>query len=379
MDFSSSPTLPAVGAVLPNPQPITSVSYHEDGKRLYVASEGNATLQVVDCMTGKRCDTENAQYRHPLRTEREQIHVVEATHHEDAVLIAGKGSQTQLVGQRNAISYWSLYDNKIVRKFRGHSDKVNSISMCPADDTFLSSSSDGTVRLWNLQQAGCLAELKLPERSGENLVNKSVPPTAVFDSTGLVFSVTAAMQNSAGHFVHLYDARNYSAGAFCELKVSQPDLANAIVQTATTIGASSLDSSRADEISKHATIESLEFNLSGSRILARATYGMTMVLDGFEGTIQRVHIDPSLGLSSADSATDAATTRAVACFVPSDDTTVLSANINQGTLTAWDVPTGNLVKGLDNPKHPGPITCLAANPKHAQFTSCCSQTALWIW
>ena len=43
-----------------------------------------------------------------------------------------------------------MYDNSYLRYFKGHRDRVLSISMCPAADTFISSSLDATVRLWDL-------------------------------------------------------------------------------------------------------------------------------------------------------------------------------------------------------------------------------------
>lgn len=95
------------------------------------------------------------------------------------------------MGQRNAVNYLSIYDNKILRKFRGHADEVTDISVSPADDTFLSSSKDRTVRLWNIQQAGSLAQLELPTNATGN-------PHAVFDSTGLVFAVSAAVAGGKG-------------------------------------------------------------------------------------------------------------------------------------------------------------------------------------
>ena len=64
--------------------------------------------------------------------------------------------------------------------------------MSPADDTFLTASRDRTVRLWNLQQAGCVGKMDLPgESEGDPLV--------AFDSTGMVFAVTAAMAGKQGN------------------------------------------------------------------------------------------------------------------------------------------------------------------------------------
>lgn len=64
--------------------------------------------------------------------------------------------------------------------------------MSPADDTFLTASKDRTVRLWNVQQAGCLAQMNLP-------VESEGDPHVVFDSTGMVFAVMAGMAGKQGH------------------------------------------------------------------------------------------------------------------------------------------------------------------------------------
>ena len=72
MDFSQ-PHVPAVGAVIPGRNEATCMAYHEDGKRLFVASSADNKLQVIDCVNGKAEPP-------ALRCEREQIHVLEATY-----------------------------------------------------------------------------------------------------------------------------------------------------------------------------------------------------------------------------------------------------------------------------------------------------------
>lgn len=72
MDFSSSPDLPGIGAVIPGRAPGVSMSYHEDGNFLYVASEADARLAIVNCLTGKA-------EQPALKIERERIHLVRAT------------------------------------------------------------------------------------------------------------------------------------------------------------------------------------------------------------------------------------------------------------------------------------------------------------
>lgn len=108
------------------------------------------------------------------------------SHDDHCVLFTGSGRS------QNQVHYWSLYDNKILRKFRGHTDGITNLSMSPIEDLFLTASKDRTVRLWNADQAGCLAKMDLPANAEGN-------PSVVFDSTGLVFAVMAQMTRGQGH------------------------------------------------------------------------------------------------------------------------------------------------------------------------------------
>jgi len=59
---------------------ITGMSYHESGKRLFVVSSPSSSsssvskIQVIDCLTGK------SEFVSPLRNERDQMNLVEATY-----------------------------------------------------------------------------------------------------------------------------------------------------------------------------------------------------------------------------------------------------------------------------------------------------------
>lgn len=170
-------------------------------------------------------------------------------------------------------------------------------------------------------------------------------PHAVFDSTGLVLGITAA--GATEQFVHLYDARNYSGGAFAEFKVPHSSIEMAIPQGA-----------NASELSK-SEWSSIAFNASGNQMLATSK-GMALLLDGFEGTVQKALC--SEGALSA-------------CF-SSDDKAVLMGN-KDGSIGCWSVDSGALVKKLTG--HTGPVGCIAANPKYAMFASCDTSTALWLW
>ena len=263
------------------------------------------------------------------------------SHNDYCVLTAGNKATT--------VQYWSLYDNKILRKFKGHKSSIYEINLCPTEDMFLTSSNDQTVRLWDLKQAGCLAKMDLPKDS----VGLSSHPRAVFDSTGMVFTVMTEMARGEGHYIHLYDARNYQGGAFSELKLSSKAINEAMVTQRVpppppkAAGSSPL------------TIDKISFNESGNRILVHASEGYALVLDGYEGTIQRIF------RSSRGNAR-------VSCFTP-DEKSLLLGSDTDGLVDVYDLQSGTALAALEGVHgvagRAGPVTALACNPKYAQIAS----------
>jgi WD40 repeat protein len=92
---------------------------------------------------------------------------------------------------------------------------------------------------------------------------------------------------------------------------------------------------------------------------------MLVLIDGYEGHIQRIIYDAS----------NSSGRPAVATF-SSDDKTVLSGNEN-GTISCWDLASGLSVKQLEG--HLSCVNCIAVNPKFLQMASACTQTAIWRW
>ena len=144
-------------------------------------------------------------------------------------------------------------------------------------------------------------------------------------------------------YVHLYDARNYSGGAFAEMKVTTTLLEKTVTQK----------QARSDWTG-------MTFNASGNQILVTGKNGLCVTLDGYDGTLQR-----SLSSPGATSA----------CWT-SDDKTVLVGN-EDGTISCWNVETGAMIRKLEG--HTGTVSWVGVNPKYSMFASCDSNTALWIW
>lgn len=76
---------------------------------------------------------------------------------------------------------------------------MTSLTLCPASDTFLSTSIDNTVRLWSLQSPSPQARLNL-----------ATPYLAAYDPSATVIAIASA----STHSILLYDLRNYDRPPF---------------------------------------------------------------------------------------------------------------------------------------------------------------------
>jgi len=276
---------------------------------------------------------------------------VRATHHGHCVLFSP--GMNGGVPKKNSIYYLSVHDNKILREFEGHSGVINDISMSPVDDTFLSSGVDGTVRLWDCGKSGNnLGELKLPP-------NVEGAPLAVYDSTGLVFGVSAAMAGGEGYHVHLYDARNYTVGPFSEMTVTRQD-----IESKLRVGGSTPE--RAYALSK-AEWTSMQFNQSGTQILVGAYGGIAFSLDGYEGTVLH-SFQTEAGLVGASTSLPMA-----ACFT-SDDQSIICGN-DDGTVSCYQADSGLLARKLRG--HVDRVGAVAVSPAYKQMASACTSTVVW--
>jgi COMPASS component SWD2 len=103
----------------------------------------------------------------------------------------------------DSLRYLSLHDNRYLRYFKGHRDRVVSLAMSPADDSFISASLDNTVRLWDLRTNAC-----------QGLLRRTGRAATTFDSQGLIFAVA-----TTNNTVKLYDLRSYDKGPFAAFVV----------------------------------------------------------------------------------------------------------------------------------------------------------------
>ncbi len=115
---------------------IVGMDFSDDGQILYVAD--SQTLNVY--LTG------SGQSYRKLSLKIHEIEQVSHTHNNSAVLVATK--------KNHLVLYWSIHENRVIKMFKGHTDSITSLVLNPKDDYFLTTSSDNSMRIWNLNAKG---------------------------------------------------------------------------------------------------------------------------------------------------------------------------------------------------------------------------------
>lgn len=162
---------------------VTSLDFDDTGELAIVARD-DETIQIYNCKEGKHAKE--------LKSQKYGVHLARFSHHAQSVIFASTKVD-------DGIRYLSTHDNSFIRYFKGHTDKVTSIALCPSSDTFLSCSRDNTVRLWNLSS---------PNYHG--LLNLHGAYLATYDPSATVMAIASPSTQS----VLLYDVRNFDKPPF---------------------------------------------------------------------------------------------------------------------------------------------------------------------
>uniref|UniRef100_A0A6B2LA70 Uncharacterized protein n=1 Tax=Arcella intermedia TaxID=1963864 RepID=A0A6B2LA70_9EUKA len=226
MDAYTLSLLKIVKLFKDNTAPINSLDFSSDGE-LVISSSDDESIHIYSTVTGKN--------RTKVYSKKYGVDLVRFTQTKTRVLSASKN------GWDESLRYLSVEDNQYIRYFKGHRDKVTSLSMCPEDDTFISASLDQTVRLWDLRSQNC-----------QGLIRRSGRMVASNDPSGTVFVVLSAINT-----VSLYDRRNYDLGPFKTWQMDYPPF----------------------------EWKTVEFSQDGNELLLLTENGLVFLVDSFTGNL----------------------------------------------------------------------------------------------
>uniref|UniRef100_A0AC34QVT8 Uncharacterized protein n=1 Tax=Panagrolaimus sp. JU765 TaxID=591449 RepID=A0AC34QVT8_9BILA len=283
--------------VFPSKAPVTSLEYSADGLRLLTAAE-NGWLTLYDLHQAT------------------SIRVIGCTSYGVGIAVFGAHPEIVLhtsTKQDNNIRYLSMYDNKYIRVFSGHTDKVTNIEFSPTKDTFISCSKDKTLRIWDVRDNKCTYELKV-----------GFAPVAAHDPEGVVVAIGVSSS-----VIKLYDIRNFGGGPFNNFSITNSD---------------------------YVFWSQLKFSRSGTNIIISTNSKHFYVLDSFNADY--IHdFKTSENRSDIDLFGD----------VSADDLYGFYGGTD-GKLHVFDTKVGVEI-GVIKSNHNGPLTHTLFNPFYAMLTT----------
>ncbi|KAF2806505.1 WD repeat-containing protein 82 [Mytilinidion resinicola] len=311
---------------------VTSLDFDDSGELAIVARDDD-TLQIYNCKEGKHAKE--------LKSQKYGVHLARFSHHAQSVVYASTKVDHNL-------RFVSTHDNSYIRYFKGHTETVTSISLCPSSDNFLSCSTDNTVRLWTLQSGNYQGMLKL-----------HAPYLATYDPSASVIAVASPPT----HSILLYDLRNYDKPPFATFDMQ------ALEQR--FLGGGGGGWSR------------LEFTNDGKSLLVGTTGAGHFVLDAFSGDIS--HFCYRKGGPSGRAApgyaggTSTPAGQGDVCVSP-DGQFVVGGSGEEGLLV-WDI---SKAPTADNVLHPttdlpgqGRAAVVGYNQRHNLIVSADKDLLLW--
>ncbi|MBA0760814.1 hypothetical protein Gotri_023535 [Gossypium trilobum] len=161
---------------------ISSMDFHRTSGYLVTASE-DESIRLYDVSTATCLKT--------INSKKYGVDLVCFTSHPTTVIYSSKN------GWDESLRLLSLHDNKYLRYFKGHHDRVVSLSLNSRNESFISGSLDRTVLLWDQRAEKCQGLLRVQGR-----------PAISYDDQGLVFAI------AFGGYIRMFDARMYEKGPF---------------------------------------------------------------------------------------------------------------------------------------------------------------------
>eukprot|EP01102_Stenamoeba_stenopodia_P019490 TRINITY_DN7377_c0_g1_i1.p1 TRINITY_DN7377_c0_g1~~TRINITY_DN7377_c0_g1_i1.p1 ORF type:complete len:325 (+),score=43.44 TRINITY_DN7377_c0_g1_i1:275-1249(+) len=289
-----------------NTNKINSLDFHQDGELLVTASD-DESVHLYSANDGLLQKT--------VYSKKYGVDLIRFTHTPSAVICASKN------GWDESLRYLSLHDNRYLRYFKGHRNKVVSLAMSPLDDSFISGALDDTIRLWDLRTPAC-----------QGLLRRKGRPSVSFDPQGLIFA--AGLDNNT---IKLYDLRSYDKGPFATFQVPHPR----VVEWHT-----------------------MKFSSNGKHILLSTHENTIFLIDAFTGEKTMSYTS---FLNNAELAIEAS-------FSP-DGKYVLSGS-EDGSIHVWNALSGEQVSVWQG--HPTPVLAVQWNPKKMMVASACINLGLWI-
>lgn len=336
---------------------ITSLDVDGTGE-LVVAAVDDDSLRIMSLDKGAES--------HTVLAKSVGCSLARFTHHKNAVIFASTKSQstanqtfTHSTESNYAIQYLSVYDDRYLRHFHGHTSQLRSLSMSPVDDSFMSAagSGDNTVRFWDLRSNQSSRRVEIPTLITDNQSTEPAP-LACYDPQGLIFAV--ASHSTA---IRLFDIRSTASGPFTTFNLDRPISAPSGISSQFTV---------------------LKFSPDGQTLLVGSNLSKLSLIDAYEGQIKQKFESISTSKSSQLDATFTSDGQYI--LAGSEDGKVFVHRATDQIENPLDIEAGRQNQSAGIPKEPvltwhahtKPVRAITASHTRACVVTAAHEFGLWL-
>ncbi|KXS95929.1 hypothetical protein AC578_7994 [Pseudocercospora eumusae] len=327
----------------PSPSAYTSIDFDDSGEFLLL-SRTDDTIQLFNTKAG--------QHAKELKSQKYGSALARFTHHSTSIIYASTKVD-------DGIRYLSMHDNSFIRYFKGHTNRVTSLSLSPSNDQFMSASMDNTVKLWDCRS---------PNAQGQ--LNFESPWLTTYDPSASVIAIASPPAQA----IALYDLRNYDKPPFATFDMEPVE--KQFRGQGQKYGEGWLG---------------MEFSNNGKYLLLSTNGPGHYVLDAFSGDLLHYlnrppgadysHRAPGEALPGPSDGQTPSYVQSNACFSP-DGWYVVGGNGKQTGLQVWDCKNDPTNDHVLEPMTELPSTksakAVAYNPRHNLLASADKEVMLWL-
>ncbi|XP_066381021.1 protein ANTHESIS POMOTING FACTOR 1-like [Miscanthus floridulus] len=255
---------------------ICSMDFHSKATNYPVTASDDKSIRLYD--------TQDAVCLNTINSKKYGVELVCFTDNPSIVLYSSNNGW-DVNNNADSLRLLSMNDNRFIRYYKGHVDRVVCIALCSGKENFLSCSLDRTILLWDHRAEKSQGSLHVQRR-----------PTVSYDDQGMVFAV------AYGGRIRMFDTRKFGKGPFETFSVGTDDSEPHVIK----------------------------FSSDGRQILLTTKAGRVHVLDSFEGnSIATFHAKPILTNSTLE-----------ASFCPEGNHIISGSG--DGSVYAWNVESGKV-------------------------------------
>jgi WD40 repeat protein/tetratricopeptide (TPR) repeat protein len=342
---------------------LEGVSLAADGKIVVTSTKGG--WKGKDDHTPRVWNVATGQLLHKLKGHTDKVNSVSLTL-DGKIAVSGSADKTLRV--------WDLATGRCLRALEGHTDRVLSVDLTPDGSTAVSGGSDGTLRVWDVGTGKCLLLIKEPREPVDAIFN----PIANAVSVSITPDGKVAVSANQDHALRIWEL---ASGECLHTLIGHVSWVNSvrIASAANIVVSASEDRTlRVWDLRTGQCIRTLEGHKYGVNDISITPDGNIGVSGSADKTLRVWDLQTGQCIRTLEGHTD----YVFRVSVTPDGTTAVSSGRDE-TLRVWNLTTGTTGQStrflLEDEEHEDSVQSIRLSPNGKVAVSASHDETVRVW